>query len=61
MWKPYTLQGCLAHKKQNSPVEYHNALGMVLLQVPRGVRFLMSEVPLKSPCVREAPVFRLIY
>ena len=40
-------QGYLAHKKQQPPLEdHHRATGIVLLQGPRGVRFLMREVPL---------------
>ena len=42
-----TLQGYLAHKKNRTPPkDGHRSLGMVLLQGPRGWRFLMSEVPL---------------
>ena len=40
------LQGYLAHKKQPPPHDHHRALGIVLLQGPRGALFLMSEVPL---------------
>ena len=41
-----TMQGYLAHKKTPTPLDRHRSLGMVLLQGPRGVRFLISEVPL---------------
>ena len=35
-------------KKQPPPYDHHRALGMVLLQGPRGRRFLMTEVPLQG-------------
>ena len=40
------VQGYLAHKKPPPPQDFHRALGIVLLQGPKGARFLMSEVPL---------------
>ena len=40
------LQRYLAHKKPRPPWDLYKALGIVLLYGPRGVLFLMSEVPL---------------
>ena len=40
------LQGYLAQKKRPPPKDPRRALGIVLLQGPRGRRFLMGEVPL---------------
>ena len=40
------IQGYLAHKKTPAPLDHHRALGIGLLQGPRGKRFIMSEVPL---------------
>ena len=40
------LKGYLAHKKQPPPESHHRALGIFLLYGPRGVLFLMSEIPL---------------
>ena len=38
----------MANKKQSPPLQdYHRALGIVLLQGPRGALFRMSEVPLR--------------
>ena len=42
-------QGYLTHEKQPPPQDLHRALGIVLLQGPRGALFLMSEVPLFVP------------
>ena len=39
------LQGCLAHKKMPPP-PCLRAIGMSLLEGPRGRRYLMSEIPL---------------
>ena len=39
------IQSHLAHKKPSPPQDHHRALGIGLLG-PRGVRFLVSEVPL---------------
>jgi hypothetical protein len=41
-------QGYIAHKKQPPPQDRPRALGMFLLQGPRGALFLMREVPLYS-------------
>ena len=46
--RQHTLQGYLAHKRQPPPRGHHKALGTVLLLVPRGTLFLISEVPLYS-------------
>ena len=44
------VQGYLAHKNQPPPPQgFHRALGLVVLKVPRGVLFLMGEVPLYTP------------
>ena len=40
------VQGYLAHKNRHPPRDSHGALGIGQLKGPRGVRFLMSEVPL---------------
>ena len=40
------LQGYLNHNKTPTPLGLHRALGIVLLQGIRGMRFLVSEVPL---------------
>jgi len=40
----HRLHGCLAHKKLPFPQDHFRALGICLLQGPRGRRFLMSEV-----------------
>ena len=40
------VQGYLADTKTPPPQEFHRALGIVLLQGPKGARFLMSKVPL---------------
>ena len=40
------LQRHLAYTKTPTPQNHHWALGIRLLEVPRGWRFLMSEVPL---------------
>ena len=45
---PRPLQGYLAHKKPPSPLGHCRALGRGLLQGPRGVRFLISEVYLQD-------------
>ncbi len=42
------VQGYLAHKKLPSNYDHRRALGMVLLQGPKGGLFLMSEAPLQS-------------
>ena len=40
------VQGYLAHQKPTPPRDHHRALGIGLLQGPRGGRFFLSEVPL---------------
>jgi len=40
------IQGYLAHKKLPPPYDHRRALGIGLLQGPRRMPFLMSEVPL---------------
>ena len=47
----FALQDHLAHKKQRPPQNLHKALGIVLLQGPRGTLFFMSEVPLWGQAV----------
>jgi hypothetical protein len=42
----HTLQGYLAHKKPPPPLRLPRALGIVLLQGPRGALFLVSQAPL---------------
>jgi hypothetical protein len=43
------MQGYLAHRKQQTPLQDHQkARGKVLLQGPREALFLISEVPLQS-------------
>ena len=44
--KHHHLQGYLAHKKTPTPQDHQRTLGIALLQGPRGVRLIMSEVPL---------------
>ena len=39
----YTVLGYLAHKKAPPPQDQHRALGIDLLEGPRGERFLMSD------------------
>ena len=39
-------QGYLAYKKTPPHQDHHRLLGIVLLQGPRGMLFLMSEIPL---------------
>ena len=41
-----TVQEYLAHEKRTVPQDNRRTLGIVLLQVPRGVLFLMNEVAL---------------
>ena len=41
-----SLQGYLAHKQTPTPLGLPRTLGIGLRQGPRGVRFLVSEVPL---------------
>ena len=43
----YRIQGYLAHKKHPYPWYHHMSLGIGLCEGPRGVRFLVSEVPLQ--------------
>ena len=43
------VQGYLAHKKTPPPQDHHRALGIVPLNSPKQVRFLMSDVPLYRP------------
>ena len=46
-------QGYLAHKKHpQPPLDRHRALGIVLLQGPRGALFFMSEVPMQRSDAR---------
>ena len=40
------IQRYLADKKQPPPMDHHRALGIFLLQGPRGALFLTREVPL---------------
>jgi len=46
LFDEFSNQGYLAYKKPPPPSDHHRPLGIVLLWGPRGVRFLMSEVPL---------------
>ena len=53
----------LAYKKQPSPQDHHRALGTSLLQGPRGVLFLISEVPLyrrDSAASCEVPLYQTV-
>jgi len=43
-----SVQGHLADQKYPPPEDHHRALGIVLLQGPQRVGFLMSEVPLSA-------------
>ena len=40
------VQGQLAHEKTPTPFDPSTTLGIGLLQVPTGVRFLLSKLPL---------------
>ena len=40
-----TYRGTLLIRNSTPPKDHHRALGIVLLQGPRGALFLMSEVP----------------
>jgi len=41
-----SLQGYLAFKKLQPPLDHHRALGMFLQKGPRGAMLIMTEVPL---------------
>ena len=49
--------GYLTHKKTPTPYDRYRVLGIVLLQGPRGVRFLISEVPLYTHAPRQTHFF----
>ena len=52
--KSWLLDGYLAHQKHPPPQDPHRSLGIVLLQGPTGVVFLMIEVPLYRAASRRA-------
>jgi len=43
-------------RNRRRPQDFHRDLDIVLLQGPKGARFLMSEVPLYRRVIRNAPV-----
>ena len=60
---PWCVQGHLAHKKLPPPQDYHRALGIALLQGPKGRRFRLKDLSCdrRTPVPHEAAVAQIIH